>query len=76
VGAIVRVLATVSATLLFGGFALAAIFNRGANLTGVSEALWRIGGLMVYLSMVTIPLTAVLAVVTAVRCRRTRQAVS
>jgi len=71
----VRALAIVSAVLFFGGFALAVIFNQGANLTGVNETLWRIGGLMVYLSMVTIPLTGLLALITAVRCRRARQAV-
>jgi hypothetical protein len=71
----VRALAVVSAVLFFGGFALAAIFNQGANLTGVHETLWRIGGLMVYLSMVTIPLTGLLALITAVRCRRSGQAV-
>jgi hypothetical protein len=71
----VRALAVVSAVLFFGGFALAAIFNQGAKLTGVSETLWRIGGLMVYLSMVTIPLTGLLALITAVRCRRSQQAI-
>jgi hypothetical protein len=76
VAANVRALAVVSAALFFGGFALAAIFNQGANLTGVNETLWRIGGLMVYLSMVTIPLTGILALITAVRCRRSRQTAS
>jgi uncharacterized membrane protein len=71
----VRVLAVLSVVLFFGGFALAAIFNQGANLTGVNETLWRVGGLMVYLSMVTIPLTGLLALITALRCRRSRQAV-
>jgi hypothetical protein len=71
----VRALALVSAVLFFGGFALAAIFNQGANLAGVNEALWKIGGLMVYLSMVTIPITGLLALITALRCRRSRQAV-
>jgi hypothetical protein len=69
----VRPLAILSAVLLIGGYALAVAFNPDSSLIGSSEGIWRVGGLMVYASLLTVPLTAILALFTAARCRLSRR---
>jgi hypothetical protein len=69
----VRALAVLSAVLLIGGYVLAVAFHPDSPLIGSSEGLWRVGGLMVYASLLTIPVTAILALLTAARCRLSRR---
>jgi hypothetical protein len=69
----VRGLAVLSAVLLIGGYGLAVTFHPDSPLISSSEGLWRVGGLMVYASLLTIPLTAILALFTAARCRLSRR---
>lgn len=56
-------LVILAAVLLFGGWGLVLLSGHGGNSTGGSEAVWQVGGLMVYAALPTFVVAAIFAVV-------------
>ena len=50
-------------TFFVGGWALVAVSGHGGNTTGGSQVLWQVGGLMVYASVICVPICLVAGLV-------------
>jgi hypothetical protein len=55
------------ALCFFLGWALVLISGHGGNSTGGSELVWEVGGILVYVSMAILPITALAALGFVVR---------
>jgi hypothetical protein len=53
--------------LFFAGWGLMLVSRYGGNSVGGSELLWRVGGVMVYASVPTLLLTALLGLLALIR---------
>src|SRR6266567_1292065 len=64
----------IAAVLFFLGWGLVFVSGYGGNSTGGSELVWRVGGLMVYVSVPTLLMAGLLRLVPALRSveRRSR----